>query len=237
VKRSGVEPSPAPRPPENRGTRWKRTLLLVPLLVGLFFVAVTERGHPANGKAGARGTLMAALTDPLSLFADRSPGGRGAGALLSTKPMKTAMADPGPEERVLAGVRDRDPPADGLPELPGLNDPAFAAGPGVPPAGGGAPGDPGGGSPSFAPFSSLPGLGGPGFISGGGGPPGSGPPGSGPPGSDPPGGVGGGPPGLPPVLSAVPEPGTWAMLIFGFFAVGAAMRRRVRIQAGSARVQ
>ncbi len=225
----------------NRGTRWKRTLLLVPLLVGLFFVAVAERGHPASGKAGARGALMAALTDPLSLFADRSPGGRGAGALLSTKPMKTAMADPGPEERVLAGVRDRDPPVDGLPELPGLNDPAFAAAPGgLPPGGGpGDPADPPAGGSPFSPFSSLPPLGGPGFVSGGGGPPGSDPPGSGPPGTDPPGvgPPGGGPPGLPPVLSAVPEPGTWAMLIFGFFAVGAAMRRRVRMQAGSARVQ
>jgi hypothetical protein len=199
----------------------------VPILVGVFFVAVAERGHPAISK-GSAAALVAALKDPLSLFADRSPGERGTGALLSTKPMKTAMADAGPEERVLAGVRDRDPPVGGLPELPGLNDPAFATDPGSPPADGGVPGDPGGGSSSFAPFSAFPGIGGPGFLAGGGGdPPGSGPPGSGPPGF--------GAPGLPPVLSAVPEPGTWAMLILGFFAVGAAMRRRMR--TASARAQ
>jgi hypothetical protein len=29
-------------------------------------------------------------------------------------------------------------------------------------------------------------------------------------------------------VTAVPEPGTWTMLIAGFFAVGAAMRRRAR---------
>src|SRR6185437_15617860 len=32
--------------------RWKRTLLLVPLLVGLFYAVGVERGHPANGEPG-----------------------------------------------------------------------------------------------------------------------------------------------------------------------------------------
>jgi hypothetical protein len=151
-------------------------LLLVPLLAGLFFVA--GRGDPAISKATK--AVMVALADPLSLFAGRSPGGRGPGALLSTKPdKKTAAAEIGPEERVLSQVRDRDPDFGGLPALAGLNDPAFAPDPGV---------------------DGLPGGGGPGSISD--------------------------PPGLLPVTSAVPEPATWAMLILGFFAVGAAMRRR-----------
>jgi len=224
------------KPPEFR-RRWKRTLLLAPLLAGLFFVAVAGSGDPATGKATKAAAILAALKDPLSLFAERSPGGRGAGALLSTKPGKqAALMDPGPEERVLSQVRDRDPDFGGLPALPGLDDPAFAPDPGVDglPGGGGFPGGggggggpggggfPGGGGGPFAgPFSPqfIPGGGGP----PGGGPPGSDPPGSGPPGTDPPGGG-----GIPPVTSAVPEPATWAVMILGFFAVGAAARRRGR---------
>ena len=77
-------------PPERR-RRWKRTLLLVPLLAGLFFVAVAGSGDPAIGKATKAAAILAALNDPLSLFAERSPGGRGAGALLSTKPDKRLL--------------------------------------------------------------------------------------------------------------------------------------------------
>ncbi|MBS0281639.1 MAG: PEPxxWA-CTERM sorting domain-containing protein, partial [Proteobacteria bacterium] len=32
--------------------------------------------------------------------------------------------------------------------------------------------------------------------------------------------------------SAVPEPGTWMVLILGFFAVGWAMRRRAHLRPG-----
>lgn len=40
-------------------------------------------------------------------------------------------------------------------------------------------------------------------------------------------------PGVPrvPILPAVPEPSTWAMMILGFFAVGSAIRRRNRLGA------
>src|SRR5262249_37534499 len=93
--------------PGERRRRWARTLLLVPLLIGLFFVSIAELGHPAAGKARRSG-IIAALADPLSLFAARSPGERGEGALLSTKPG-------GPAERVLSEVRDRDPAAAGDP--------------------------------------------------------------------------------------------------------------------------
>lgn len=200
-----------------------RTLVLVPFLAGLSFGAVVELGHPANGNVGAAGggggALMAALEDPLALFDTRSPGGRGAGALLSTKP---GLAAAGPEERVLADVRQRDP---GI--APGT-DPVFGIGPdaitpsgspplddpgiGGPPSGG-SPSDPSSGdpfgAPSSAPFSSGPGES---LIQpySAGAPPGD--------------------PGIP----AVPEPATWAMLIIGFFAVGAVLRRRARDKADAA---
>ena len=186
--------------------------MLVPLLVALFFVAVAERGHPATGKAGAAG-IVAALEDPLSLFGDRSPGGRGAGALLSTKPERTAALADGPEERVLSGVRDRDPGFGDIP--PGLGDPVFGVGPEASVAGRTLPGD---APPSDDPFSGGP-LGGPSFAS-----------------SQPL--LGQAPPGFlsDPGVPAVPEPGTWAMMILGFFAVGLAVRRRARKQTGAASV-
>jgi hypothetical protein len=163
---------------------------------------------------------MAALTDPLSLFADRSPGGRG-GALLSTKPERTAALIP--EERVLSGVRDRDPGA-GAPAPPALNDPLFAAaapggGDGIPGAGSssgeaGLPGGGAGGPDAFAPFGEpfTPGTEPPDFIPGGG---------------NPPAGAPGGP-----IPSGVPEPAAWAMLIIGFFAVGSVLRRGASARGG-----
>jgi hypothetical protein len=198
--------------PARRTFQRKRTLLLLPLLVAVFFVAVAEHGHPATGKAGTAGLAgapanFAALGDPLSYIADRSPGERGAGTLLSTKP------NFGPQERVLSTERDRNPPA-GVPSE--MTNPVFGtlpAGPGTENALPGAiavPGDggagdsgdtgffPGGGFPSvpnatqFLPFAA-----GPTIL------------------TDVPG---------------VPEPATWAMLILGFFAVGMSLRRRGRKQ-------
>lgn len=214
------KPSEIDAPSGGRGRRWKRTLLLVPLMVTLIFAAAVEHGHPAAGKTG-KGGIMAALMDPLALFAERSPGERGGGALLSTK---GAL---GPSERVLSEVRDRDPglgdpPADAfapvtpediaaLPDgLPGAGGSSGGPPGGGGPGGGGAPGGPGF-SPFFSPFT--PGGGDPGDPGTVGSPPGTTLP--------PPGGV-----------SAVPEPATWAMLILGFFAVGIAVRRRARRQTG-----
>lgn len=186
--------------------------MLVPLLVVLFFAAVAERGHPAISKVRKDG-IIATLLDPLSLFAGRSPGERGEGALLSTKPGH------GPEERVLSTVRDRDPVGAAPPaEDPGLL--PDSALPGAPPAENALPAGAGPGdqfAPFGAPFSSFGEPGG-GFIPGGGG-----------------GGGGLIPPVLPPdppLTSAVPEPATWAVMILGFFAVGWAMRRRAQLRPG-----
>jgi PEP-CTERM motif len=207
--------------------RWKRTLLLVPFLVGLFYVAAVERGHPANGKpssGGGGGNQLVPLADPSSLFAERSPGERGAGALLSTKPAF------GPHERVLASERERDP---GAGASPPADDPVFGVSPNTLPAGGGdpgagaAPGDPDGGdgSPFGAPAGGN--FGGPQFL-----PRGlaaTAPPGGG-------GGVGGTDPGLP-GIPGVPEPATWAMMILGFFGAGTAIRRRTREKTRAACAQ
>jgi len=207
---SGDEPAQPDLTTIRRRRRWKRTLLLVSAFVLLFFAAVVERGHPAVSKVRQAG-IIATLADPLSLFAERSPGERGGGALLSTKPG-------GPHERVLSEVRDRDPPAGNPPPLAVTPD-DLAALPGGAPGAGGVPGDPAGdplGNNFFAP--SFPGGGGPAFLPASlGGPP-SGPPPNGPipPVIDPPG------------AGAVPEPATWAMLILGFFVVGTALRRRER---------
>lgn len=209
--------------------------------VALFFVAAVQQGDPATGKVSVT-TLVAVLKDPLSLFAERSPGGRAEGALLPTKP---------PRERVLSTVRERDPAG----TLPGVDDPVVAGVPeaggpapeervlsgereGLPGSGGGAPGGVGGPG-GFAPFGGAPGglipenfatapPGGPGDpgVPGDPGNPGPGPDGPGNPGipGTPPTGIvdppGGG--------SPVPEPATWAMMLLGFFAIGAAIRRRTR---------
>ncbi len=193
---------PDPRPDERR-KRWLRLLLLVPVLLGLLLVAITESDHSAAGEGHKGGMLLAALKDPLSLFTERSPGGRGPGALLSTKPGLT------PHERVLSMVREHEPPNF---VFPGVDGPITAL---VPqslasisdgdPGNDGVSGDPGGDPDFFAPFF---------------------------PGSQPsypavfPGPALAPTPPSDPIISAVPEPATWAMMILGFFAVGAAVRRR-----------
>jgi hypothetical protein len=95
--------------------------LLVPPLVGLFYVAVAE---PGGGIAKTVHAIVAALEDPLALFSQRSPGQRVAGRLLSTK------GKTGPHERVLSTVRDREP-APSVPDNPIPN--TVAAIPIIPP--------------------------------------------------------------------------------------------------------
>lgn len=68
-----------------------------------------------------------------------------------------------------------------------------------------------------SPIGAGPGGGGGGFV---GGPPTGGSSGGGSSGG------GDGDPGVPPIVPVVPEPGTWLMMLLGFFGLGAAMRRR-----------
>lgn len=165
--------------------------------------------------------VSAVLADPLSILTSRSPGGRGAGALMSTKPLlstlpngtggiDTAGAPVVPTERVLPTVRDR--PAAGF-------EPIVPAGPG---AGGlGGLGGPSGGiEPGGNGFVPFPGDGGGGGIFPGGGTVPSGGGGGG----TVPGGDGTPPP--PPPVSPIPEPASWVMMILGVFAIGAMLRRR-----------
>lgn len=193
---------------------WAVPLVLVP-------AGSLASGADAGGRA-----IAAAIADPMSIFAARSPGKRAAGALTQTKSRASAgPAGARPTERVLAGVRSRPAAA---PAIPALVGPIDGIVPGASPfvlpvnAGGGALGPigPSGPVPVFG------GVGGTPIVFGGGGPGGGG--GSG-------GGGGGGgtgtTPGTPvvpvpivPDLSAVPEPAAWLMMIAGFMSIGTVLR-------------
>lgn len=167
---------------------------------------------PMGGSA-----IAAAIADPLSVFAARSPGGRAPGALTQTKPSRSAgaerpvkLAEVFPSERVLSNVRTRQPDEFAPADLPD----ALFVGPVAGPAGGAVPGidaitpivpTGNGGIPIFTPGGIGP------VVPGGGG-----------------GGGGGETPTEPttPVTPSVPEPTTWLMMIAGFFAIGSALRSR-----------
>jgi len=85
--------------------KWKRALLLSPFLVVIFLVAVIELSHAVISNVNVA-HIVSALTSPLTMFAERSPGGRGPGELLSTKPNFE------PHERVLSSVREREHPSE-----------------------------------------------------------------------------------------------------------------------------
>ena len=151
------------------------------------------------------------ISDPLSIFASRSPGSRSADALRQTKPGHTRLAaltpPPGPgvpEERVLAALRER-PPEPELMRGPGILAPADVAGLDALPF---VPTGPGQSAlPTGSNHITPPG----GLVL--------------PPTSESPPG-GGVPPVGPPGGGPVPEPATWATMILSMFAVGGALRLR-----------
>ncbi|MBI0477209.1 PEP-CTERM sorting domain-containing protein [Sphingomonas sp. MA1305] len=164
---------------------------------------------------------QARIDTPDTLLDARSPGARNYGWLVQNKPPRTGF-DVGPaHERVLTSVRHRP----GLPFSPGTT-PAYT--PYTPVVDGFDPTAPGpveealtdGNVPVGPGGVFVPGSPGIGVVSG----PGGGTGGGGGTGNTP--GTGGDPGGVVPSTPAVPEPGTWAMLVLGFFAVGATMRQR-----------
>lgn len=80
-----------------------RAFLVSAMVAGLGLGAAIEHTNPALGQM-ILAKIVETAKAPIALFAARSPGERGAGALLSTKPGRG-----GPHERVLSAVRDREP--------------------------------------------------------------------------------------------------------------------------------
>ena len=171
-------------------------------------------------------------SDALADLEGRSPGARLAG--IATKSVKTLARALGvgpddraeePEQRALGKVFDAPPTEDMVLDLRAPLGTAFPDG--VLPADAVVPGgELGGGSPGGFGFPRGGSSGGLAFLptgSSGGGSSGGGGGSSG--GGSSGGGSSGG--GTPPV-AAVPEPGTWMLMILGFGAIGSVMRRRTR---------
>lgn len=212
----------------NGDLRKSRIALVAALFVAaLGGFAATERGAYALSQLGIRNSVAQTMVaaeqalhnagNALNSFIARSPGERGATDILKGKAKRLALqSSPKPQQVALGKVFEKPLPDLGetaipapvvalLPETGVLGEPIqvptqFASvGPNIYP-------------PVIGVFG-----GGSGFGGGGGG------------------GGGGGfsegpgtpivPPTEPPVTSPVPEPSTWALLLFGFGAIGASLRR------------
>lgn len=192
--------------------RFRPARLPVAVLVGVGLCSAT-----ALGESSLRSQLSAMVQSASDLIAQRSPGIRtraimGKGKMKGERPVRFARALP--RVRDARGIEA--PPMatgaaalpDALAALPAEAVPAAAPVGGVIPGTGSGPG--GGGGFLFAPLP-FPGLGGP----GGGGVV-----------IVRPGGEQPSPPLVPPPAPAVPEPATWAMMLFGFGALGYTLRRK-----------
>lgn len=194
-------------------------VVLAPVAISVF----PDRADAAAEAAAGDGS------DALADLEGRSPGARLAG--IATKSVKALARALGvgpddtaeePEQRALGKVFDAPPTEDMLLDLRAPLGTVFPDG--VLPADAVVPGgELGGGSPGGFGFPRGGSSGGLAFLptgsSSGGGSSGGGGGSSG-------GGSSGG--GTPPV-AAVPEPGTWMLMILGFGAIGSVMRRRARM--------
>ncbi|MBO9580376.1 MAG: hypothetical protein J7498_05745 [Sphingobium sp.] len=208
---------------EENKPKWKSRLkiaaqLVAVLLVSAFILMSNQQ----------RSAIAQVLRDPMSVLAARSPGERGSAALRQTK-FKHAAPMPAAFEKLLdkepsgapAGAAsptsevlgvENEPPAQAGNFVPGTHEGLPDATPTVARGGGGF-------------FQIVPGVG---PILGGGG-----------------GGGGGNEctdkikcetPGKepdPPILVSVPEPGTWLMIIAGFFSLGAFLRFKLLPKASA----
>lgn len=201
------------------------------MAIALLLLAIMSITIPAFGGDG--GALLAQTTDVLNRFVDRSPGERDETNLLKGKERKEKsladrlfgrrVNDGEPDQRALGKIFDT-PPEDSIKEL--LPDPPGPLALGEPVPSGLLPvgdiGAPGGGTPSGFPGGiSTVAPSGPGGIPGGPNPGNPTPGGPTDPGGEPP-------------VAAVPEPGTWALMLIGFGFCGAVLRRRRKpVPAGS----
>jgi PEP-CTERM motif-containing protein len=179
-------------------------------IVFLTAAVLASAGASTMMFAGVSPEMRGKAANVLGIMHDRSPGTRAAGA--KSNKHKIAMAAAAPKKRV----------SQVLPTAVPAATPAEAA----PPIAGAAAPIPAAIAPLVAPAALIPAAASnSGFFI--------------PPLFIPPGGGGGGivltptanPPGggdTPPPVPGVPEPSTWAMMIFGFLFVGGLLRRRQR---------
>lgn len=214
-------------------------MVLVAALGALSFVwlANSQTGRKVSAQMGVANSIAQTMNAAenaakdtgaaLNSFLGRSPGERGATDTLKGKAKRLAKrTNNGPKQRALGKIFDQPPsqralgkvfdqPVDGTPEA--ASSPSLAAVPDeILQFSGTVPG-------ATTPVSGNPGIfvpaSGGNFIGGGGTGGGTGT-GTGN------GGVPITPPVIqPPVTSAVPEPSTWILLLFGFGAIGASLRR------------
>lgn len=202
------------------------------MAIALLLLAIMSMTIPAF--SGDGGNVLAQTTDVLNRFVGRSPGERDETNLLNGKERKEkSLADRlfgrringggDPEQRALGKIFDTPPEASIKELVPGPPGPLAL---GEPAPSGLLPGA------DVAAPGSGPSSGFPGGISTV-VPPG---PGGTPGGADPGNPTPGGPtdPGVEPPVAAVPEPGTWALMLMGFGLCGAVLRRRRKaLRAGS----
>lgn len=113
----------------NSRWRWAGAAVVTPVLLWAA-TAATGGASSGGGRTSQGFTLAAFAADPLAVWTNRSPGERGPGALLSTKPDRKAPTGsyPPPTQRVLPTIRERPTPLPVIGEVP----PADAGGPPAP---------------------------------------------------------------------------------------------------------
>lgn len=183
-------------------------LIAAPLTIAGF--EIVAPGSVFGGGSRVASSLASALgngrSDLLAMLRMRSPGERSQGELADTKARKTVPNTVVPHERALAKVRP--PVASGGFPAPPPSGPEFAEAlpPGLLVASGLGPAIGPGLTHYFQPPVGGPLL--PGVIPGGGVPVVT--------------------PEITPVVSGVPEPDTWALMIIGLGGIGASLRRKNR---------